>query len=317
MDKLQLLESILGPSHKANRDYLQFHCPFCNHRKPKLGVSLGSGGWKCWVCPAKGSKVSTLFWKLQASKDKVQLSRELWKEKVQFKTELVSKVGLPKEFLPLWQPTGSFFFKKAKGYLESRGITENDILKYRLGYCENGKFDDMVIFPSYNQDGQVTFFQGRTFNQMSVQKFKIPDNINKKELLFDENLINWQEPIIIVESKLDAIAVRRNAYPNYGKTINPVFKQKLLEEGTPEIISCLDGDALNDAILQAEWFLNNGIGYKIVQLPIDEFETEKQGFTVWHDPSSLGYNQIWKYIKEAKPITEFEVWNYKLKQKLK
>ena len=78
-----------------------------------------------------------------------------------------------------------------------------------------------------------------------------------------------------------------------------------MEEQTPEIIFCLDGDALNDAIMQSEWFLNNGIDVKKVQLP----ETE--------DPSSLGYTQTWKYIKEAKPITEFEVWNYKLKQKMK
>lgn len=305
MDKIQLLESVLGSSTKANRDYVQFHCPFCNHRKPKLGVSLGSGGWKCWVCPAKGSSVSRLFSKLQVGKEKIQLSRELWKEKVHFKYEPINQIGLPKEFLPLWQPTSSFFYSKAKNYLSSRGISDSDILKYRLGYCENGTFNDMVIFPSYNDDGQVTFFQGRTFNQMSLQRFKIPENINKNELLFDENLINWQEPVILVESKLDAITVKRNVYPLFGKKINERLKQKLLDESTPEIIFCLDGDALNDAILQSEWFLNNGISVKKVQLPENE------------DPSSLGYVEIWKYIKEAKPVTEFEVWNYKLKQKLK
>lgn len=305
MDKLQLLETVLGQSHKANRDYVQFNCPFCDHRKPKLGISLGTGGWKCWVCPAKGSSVSRLFSKLQVGKEKIQLSRELWKEKVHFKYEPVNRIGLPKEFLPLWQPTGSFFYSKAKNYLLSRGISDSDILKYKIGYCEKGNFGDMVIFPSYNDDGQVTFFQGRTFNQMSLQRFKIPENINKNELLFDENLINWQEPVILVESKLDAIAVKRNAYPLFGKKINEKLKQKLLDENTPEVIFCLDGDALNDAILQSEWFLNNGINAKKVQLPENE------------DPSSLGYNQIWKYIKEAKSITEFEVWNYKLKRKLK
>jgi len=51
MDKLQLLESVLGHGDKTNRDYYQFYCPFCSHRKKKLGISLGTGKWKCWVCP--------------------------------------------------------------------------------------------------------------------------------------------------------------------------------------------------------------------------------------------------------------------------
>lgn len=306
MDKIQLLETILGKGHKSNRDYYQFMCPFHQGKNgPKLGVSLGTGGWKCWVCPAKGSSISSLIRKLNGTKEQLQLSRELWKEKVQFKYEPINKIGLPKEYIPLWQPSGSFFYKKAQSYLHGRGITENDILKYRIGYCEHGPYNDMIIFPSYTESGMVNFYQGRTFNQLSNFRFKIPENINKNEILFDENLINWQEPVILVESKLDAIAVKRNAYPLYGKRITDQFKQKVLEEQTPEIIFCLDGDALNDAIMQSEWFLNNGIDVKKVQLP----ETE--------DPSSLGYTQTWKYIKEAKPITEFEVWNYKLKQKMK
>ena len=306
MEKLSLLESVLGKGTKSNRDYYQFMCPFHQGKNgPKLGVSLGTGGWKCWVCPAKGSSISSLIRKLNGTKEQLQLSRELWKEKVQFKYEPINKIGLPKEYIPLWQPSGSFFYKKAQGYLYSRGITENDILKYRIGYCDRGPYNDMIIFPSYTESGMVNFYQGRTFNQLSNFRFKIPENINKNEILFDENLINWQEPVILVESKLDAIAVKRNAYPLYGKRITDQFKQKVLEEQTPEIIFCLDGDALNDAIMQSEWFLNNGIDVKKVQLP----ETE--------DPSSLGYTQTWKYIKEAKPITEFEVWNYKLKQKMK
>lgn len=306
MNKLELLESVLGKGHKSNRDYYQFMCPFHDGKNgPKLGVSMGTGGWKCWVCPAKGSSVSSLVKKLNGTKEQLQLSRELWKEKVHFKYEPINKIGLPKEYIPLWQPSGSFFYKKAQCYLHSRGITENDILKYRIGYCDRGPYHDMIIFPSYTESGMVNFYQGRTFNQLSNFRFKIPENINKNEILFDENLINWQEPVILVESKLDAIAVKRNAYPLYGKRITDQFKQKVLEEQTPEIIFCLDGDALNDAIMQSEWFLNNGIDVKKVQLP----ETE--------DPSSLGYTQTWKYIKEAKPITEFEVWNYKLKQKMK
>jgi hypothetical protein len=304
-DKLQILESVLGSGEKTNRDYYQFHCPFCSHRKKKLGISLGTGKWKCWVCPAKGSNVSILFRKLNQSQSKVQQVKELWKEKVYFKTEPLTTLQLPKEFKPLWEPSGSFFYKKAQGYVKKRGITEGDIIKHHIGYCEQGQYNDKVIFPSYTEQGQLNFFGSRTFNELSNYKFKIPENIDKNEIVFDENLINWQEPVILVESKLDAIVIKRNAYPLYGKGINKALQQKVLEEGTSEIIFCLDGDALNDAILQAEWFLNNGITVKKVRLPENE------------DPNSLGYKEVWKYIKKAEPLNESEIWLFKIKNKLK
>lgn len=305
MDKLQCLESVLGQGDKTNRDYYQFYCPFCSHRKKKLGVSLGSGKWKCWTCPVKGSSVSILFRKLNTSNQNIELSKKLWKEKVYFQKETFSNLSLPAEFKPLWQPTGSFFYQKSKHYLASRNVTELDILKHRIGYCEQGKYSDMVIFPSYDSNQHLTYFGSRTFNDLSTVKFKIPDNVDKNDLLYDDNQINWQEPVILVESKLDAIVIKRNVYPNYGKQINQRFKQKILDEGTNEIIFCLDGDALDAAMEQAEWFLNNGIKVRLVKIPFGE------------DANSLGYKQTWKLINNSKPLTESIVWQFKMKQKLK
>ena len=34
------IENILGKSHKRARDNHAFHCPFCNHRKPKLEINM-------------------------------------------------------------------------------------------------------------------------------------------------------------------------------------------------------------------------------------------------------------------------------------
>lgn len=302
-EKLQFLESFLGKSHKANRDYYQFSCPFCNHYKPKLGISLGTGIWKCWVCPNRGSSISTLLFRLKEPKQKISIAKELWKEKVYFEKQIENKIELPKEFIPLWEGSGSFFHKKAIGFLESRNVTDEDIFKHRLGYCSKGKYSDMIIFPSYSEDNQLVFWSGRTFNEQSYKKFVIPENIDKN-LILDENLINWSEPLIIVESKLDAITVKRNAIYLSGKKITEALKIKIVEERTPEIIFCLDGDALNDAILQSEYFIQNGIKVKKVRLPINE------------DPSSLGYEKIWKFINDAQIITEAELFYFTMMNKL-
>ena len=306
MDKLQLLESVLGRGSKTNRDYYQFICPFHTGKNgPKLGISLGTGGWKCWVCPSKGRSVSGLFGKLNVSKDKIQLSRQLWIDKVVYQpNEQVELISLPKEFRPLWQPTGSFYYEKAKGYLESRGVTEKEIIKYHLGYCETGKFADMIVFPSFNEDGQLNYYSGRSYLNNPSHKFALPTNIEKDVILYEDQ-INWQEPVIIVESRLDAIVVRRNSIPNDGKTLNKSLKKKIIEEETPKVIFCLDGDALNDAILQSEYFIQNGVECFKVRLPENE------------DPSSLGHEKVWQFIDKAERITESEIFKFKLLNRLK
>lgn len=318
MDKIQLLESVLGKGHRANRDYYQFRCPFHEERHgPKLGISIGTGGWKCWACPAKGRSISGLFWKLNLSKDKIQIARDLWTEKqIYQRVEQKSQLELPKEFKPLWESTGSFFYQKAKGYVESRGVTEADIIKHRLGYCESGKYANMIIFPSYSEDGFLTFWSGRSYLTDPQYKFTIPNEVEKDQV-YDENLVNWSEPVIIVESKLDAIVVRRNAVPQYGKKITSSLKNKIIAEETPKIIFCLDGDALTDAIAQSEYFIKQGIECWKVQLPIDEKETEKHGQTVWHDPSSLGHDEVWKFINRAEQITNVEIFKFRLLNKMK
>lgn len=292
MEKLQLLESVLGKGQKTNRDYYQFICPFHEGRHgPKLGISLGSGGWKCWVCPAKGGSIQQLFKKLRQGSDKIAFARELWKEKEEYKRTIGTETfKLPKEFKPLWEETGSFFYAKAKGYLHSRGVTEGDILKHRLGYCESGRYSDMVIFPSYDENGTLNFYSGRSYLPNN-KYFAIPSEIEKDQV-YDENLINWCEPVILVESKLDAIVVRRNAIPLYGKKLNSKLMEKILNEETPKLIFCLDGDALQDAMNQASYFIENGIECFKVKLPFDE------------DPSSLGYEKVWQFINQSEKITE-------------
>ena len=36
------IENLLGKSHKRARDNHAFHCPFCNHHKPKLEIKMST-----------------------------------------------------------------------------------------------------------------------------------------------------------------------------------------------------------------------------------------------------------------------------------
>lgn len=304
-EKLQLLESVLGRSHKANRDYYQFDCPFCHHHKPKLGVSLGTGKWKCWVCNANGPSISNLFHKLGADSSQLRQAKSLFSEKVKYQKVEISNLQLPKEFKPLWvQNEKDFFWKKAKNYLLGRGVTEKDIVKHRLGYCDSGRFDNMVIFPNYNSNGQLTFFSGRSYLPNPKYKFSIPDNIDK-DVIHDDGLVNWSDSLILVESKLDAIVVRRNSIPLNGKQLTNRLIRKILDSGIEKIYLCLDGDALNDMMQHANYFMEQGIEVYRVELPFDQ------------DATSLGYEKVWEYIKNAKLVTKTDLFQYEIFQKLK
>ena len=67
MELLRIIENVLGTGRKLRNNEVAFHCPFCNHYKPKLQVNLESHNWHCWVCNAKGRKVVQLFKKLKVS----------------------------------------------------------------------------------------------------------------------------------------------------------------------------------------------------------------------------------------------------------
>ena len=79
------IENILGKSSKRARENHAFHCPFCNHAKPKLEVNFsenkkGYNPWHCWVCDKKGKSVIPLLYQFKASPEKIAEAKSLVKD---------------------------------------------------------------------------------------------------------------------------------------------------------------------------------------------------------------------------------------------
>lgn len=305
MDKLQLIESVLGEGRRTNRDYYQFICPFHIGRNgPKLGISLNNGNWKCWVCGAKGSTVSNLFQKLKTDNQKVRESKKLWKERVvEEKLEAVQPVELPNGYIPLWINDDSFFYNRAIKYaIQERGLTKKDIIKHQVGYCTTGEWAGYLIFPIFNQNNNLVYYSGRAY-----EPFKDPHKLPKydKDFVGDEWLVNWNEDIILVESKLNAITVRRNAVPMYGKTLSKKLKLKIVESSFETIYIALDGDATNDISEIADFCLQNGKRVKQIILPKNQ------------DINDIGFAEFWKLFDHAIEIKEQNTFELELKKLLK
>ena len=74
---VNLVNSVLTPGKRTARGNQAYHCPYCNHAKPKLEVNFtenkkGYNPWHCWVCNKKGSRITQLFKKAGASSEKYQ-----------------------------------------------------------------------------------------------------------------------------------------------------------------------------------------------------------------------------------------------------
>jgi DNA primase len=288
---LTLLQQILG-TYIKQADEALFHCPFCHHKKKKLSVNLDSLKWKCWTCNSKGGHIIWLLKKLNLTKQQLNEFKEVLKDidfKVYKATTTDSKLFLPPEFKPLWKPEKSYEYLHAITYLKQRGIRTEDIIRYRMGYCESGKYAGRVIIPSYDANNQLNYFIARAYHDANM-RYKNPP-VSKNIVAF-ENLISWNEEIILCEGMFDAIALRKNAIPLLGKTLPSSLEKKLLEYKVREVTIFLDVDAKDEALRLEQHLKQYNINTKLV-------------LTEQKDASDMGFNEAWKVINEAES-TDFK-----------
>lgn len=296
------IENILGKSHKRARDNYAFHCPFCNHRKPKLEINMatneeGQNPWECWVCQTKGRTIRSLLRQLKTPRDQAQDILKYLPKGATIEYKQLSIIELPKEYQPLYSAsTTSVVANIVKKYLYERGLTDNDFIKYGIGYCTSGDYGGRVIIPSYSSSGTLNFYVARTYDG-NYFKYKNPEA--SKDIIFFENLINWNAPIILCEGVFDAIAIRRNAIPILGKSISNTLYKKIITSDVKDIYIALDTDARNRAIEIAERLYNQGKRVFLVDLP------DK-------DPSEMGFVAFTKFIQQAEELDLSRIMLHKL-----
>ena len=298
---ITLLETVLGKGRISTNDNVAFNCPFCHHHKKKLEVNIISQHWHCWVCNAAGRKLPLLLKRLNVDRTKIsQLTVML--EEVEYKPKITTTntpvLSLPDGFRPLWIfDKGSPEYKNAIYYLRSRNIGIQDILKYRIGYCDKGMYAGKIIIPSFDANGSLNYFVSRAYYKDDFQKHKNP--AFSKDIIGFELHINWNMPVVLVEGAFDAIAIRRNAIPLFGKTISDTLKKRVIERNVKTIYICLDNDARKQALETAEYFMANGIAVHFVDLP--------EG-----DPSELGFNVIKDLIDDTIELTADKLMQEKI-----
>ena len=298
---ISLLESVMGRGKMNSNDNIAFHCPFCHTSKKKMEVNIVSQYWHCWVCNAAGRKLPILFRKLNVQREKIAKLVELlddveWRPS---KTTTDTPVlQLPEGYRPLWElQEMSPEFRNAIHYLKGRGIGIHDILRYRIGYCRKGPYKGKIIIPSYDENGSLNYFVARAYYTEDKYKHKNPPA--SKDIVGFELHINWNMPIILVEGAFDAITIKRNVIPLFGKTISNTLKRRIVQKGVRKIYICLDLDARKQALETAQYFMANGLDVYFVDI------TGK-------DPNDLGFEKITNILNITEKMSETELMEQKI-----
>jgi len=289
-----LVDSVLGQGKKTSNGNYAYHCPFCHHHKPKLEINFtenkqGHNPWHCWVCNTRGKTIVGLFKKTEASPEKIAEAKSYVKSGYEVEETIVKNtLKLPEEFTPLYPTPSGISAKHALFYLKKRNITIEDIIKYNIGYCEFGEYANMIIIPSYNANGELNFFVGRSFEKESFRKYKNPSV--SKDIIPFELFINWESPIVLCEGPFDAMAIKRNAIPLLGKHIQNNLMKKIVTSKVEQIYIALDKDAQKDALDFCEVFMNEGKEVHLIDME------DK-------DPSEMGFKSFLNLLHKSTPLT--------------
>ena len=276
---LSFLEKALDKP-KKNWDGLveyEFNCPSvkCSRDQNKFNLfyNTNKNKFHCWKCGYKGS-ISDLLKKYGTSDDYDLVSaivqdirKDVKKEELK---EQKKELTLPEGFESLIDgDKDNYHYKNAIKYLESRGIGEKEIKKFKLGYTIKGKYRFRIVVPSYGKDGRLNYYDCRSFYPNVQPTYKKPDKdtgVKKFDIIFNESNVSFYSPIYLVEGVFDMFPIF-NCVPMLGKVINNVLLKKIIEYRTP-VVLCLDEDAISDVIKLFD--LLNGHGIDVYWCPIKD-----------------------------------------------
>lgn len=317
-----LEESKQGGYQNGVEQY-QFCCPCCAEEnggkvdgKYNLEVNFVLGKCHCWKCDMKGS-ISRLIKRygnsLLASEYisdlKSVLSNQLYK--IDRYEELVrmiedEEIKLPNTFTPIGN-ISNLRNGKLKTFIESRHITQEMVDIYHLGYTkwdnEEINVRSRIIVPSYDNKGNLTYWTGRDFTNYEGRQKYLNVKADRKHIVFNEGLIEWDGDIILVEGIIDSL-VYPNCIPLMGKQLykDSRLYEVLYEKANANIIICLDSDTDISETKRIYRMLNKGrLKNKIRYIRMDRYKDFGEVF------ECEGKQGLINLISQYRQFSEFEL----------
>ncbi len=291
-DKYQFLKQFL-PIHKYNKNKydMAVWCPFCNNpnqHKLKMILNLEKSVYHCWVCNSKGTSIPWLIKKLSPQYyDKslelfphktLNQNEDEWKNILQGLSDsttinvIAEKAILPTGFELCTMNLSSKDpdVRDVVNYLLKRGCSEHKMWMLRFGVSKDHNFHRMLIIPSFDDKGDLNYYTCRKIDANTFDAFKYKNcEVSKKSIIFNDLLINWKQPLTLVEGPLDLLKTNDNSTCLLGSSLpkDGILFKKIVENKTP-IILALDHDAYSKAIKIAQDLMYYDVEVKIMDTSI-------------------------------------------------
>lgn len=275
---LELIEDVLDKPKKVygSKHQYGYDCPNCmdikgldkGDNKGNLEINLNKFVYHCWGCGISGP-LGKLFDSYGTKKQK-KVYNLIKPEELKQQENKKPKLKLPEGYTTFEDSNPRFIpHIEAYKYLQSRGITDEIIKKYKIGYTVTGDFAYRIIVPSFNKEGVLNYFVARSWVPRKM-KYKNP-TAAKDEIIFNEGIIDWNKDVYLCEGVFDSFFLD-NPIVMLGKKMSSLLFETLYANAKGNIIICTDGDAWSDG-LKLYHELNGGTLYnkiKIIKLPMDK-----------------------------------------------
>lgn len=230
-------------------------CPVCGCQDANFNTAKLR--WRCWHCPAKGVIIPEEGYEVREEKE--------------------LELDIPeirKLYSSLANAYHASLFPNAINYLKERGLTEDTINKFKLGFCGTDFYDEYsrkvaedsgVIYQNYpilsnrivipyTYQGEVVDLRGRTLDSVFSYKNNTPTYVSLSGnhesrgaiFLFNHDIVEKEKTIIITEGEFKALVAIQYGFPvvatpgifGWSKTWADLFKDK-------EVILAADNDKIS------------------------------------------------------------------------
>jgi DNA primase len=139
----------------------------------------------------------------------------------------------------------------AAAELYKRGLTNETIMEFGIGYASNGRFHNRITFPIQNPQGRIVAFSGRALGDAQPKYLNSPES---PIFIKGKTLYNFHRAreaarefgtITVVEGQMDVISMWQAGYKNVVAPLGTaltVEQLELLWSVVNEPIICFDGD---------------------------------------------------------------------------
>lgn len=302
-EKVKFIESVFGCGRlSGNSKNMDVWCPICapkDSSKKKLAILMDDDRNHCWTCGWKARTLAPLIRKFGSREKFQEYINRFVPEAERAKQKAIPMPGdevlkLPDGFRLLANSNKMIpDVKAAYRYVtENRGLDDSDLWYFKLGIATELRWQRRVIVPSFDAEGDLSYYVARAIDPRTRPKYDQPD-VDSNPIVFNEINVDWKKRLVLCEGAFDMFKCGENAVPLLGSDVSEssrLFNQILVNE-TPVAIALDDDMWETKTIKMAKKFSDYDIDVVIV-------DTRKIG-----DPGNATKKEFRDALREAKPNT--------------